>query len=116
MSAPTMSTSTDRFDRELFQRIDEVLLYHWDPSGLARDPLAREHYAGFVPDVFAAPARRCRRAAASAELLLLLETEFLGLAPRPSTRVAWPRSWSSGARCWERAPGASSLNAHAAPG
>jgi hypothetical protein len=78
-----MATRSDHFDQELFQRIDEVLLYHWDPVGVARDPLAREHYAGFVPEVFAALLDDADEQRVM-ELLLLLETEFLGLAPRPS--------------------------------
>ncbi|MFT3664969.1 hypothetical protein [Piscinibacter sp.] len=78
-----MDLNTQQFDQELFQRIDEVLLYQWDPNGVSRDPLAREHYAGFVPDVFAALLDDADEQRVM-ELLLLLETEFLGLAPRPS--------------------------------
>ncbi len=75
--------SNDRFDQELYQRIDEVLLYHWDPDGISRDPVEREHYASFVPELFSAllddaDSQRIM------EILLLLETEFLGLTPRPS--------------------------------
>ena len=81
MLAATMSN--DRFDQELYQRIDEVLLYHWDPEGRSRDPLAREYYSGFVPDVFAALLDDADEQRMM-EILLLLETEFLGLAPRPS--------------------------------
>lgn len=76
-------SSPDRFEQEFLQRIDEVLLYLWDPAGVARDPLAREHYAAFVPEVFAALLDDADEHRLM-ELLLLLETEFLGLAPRPS--------------------------------
>jgi hypothetical protein len=78
-----MSSNAENFDQELYQRIDEVLLYVWDPAGVARDPLAREYYGAYAPDVFAALLDDASEQRLM-ELLLLLETEFLGLAPRPS--------------------------------
>jgi hypothetical protein len=93
-----MGSPSDQFEQELYQRIDEVLHYLWDPLGVARDPFARDEYTHYVPDVFTAlldnaDGRRIM------ELLLLLETEFLDLSPRPSHAwriaellVEWRRS------------------------
>lgn len=38
--------------RELFQRIDEILYYVWDPIGVCGVPAARDEYSGYVPLVF----------------------------------------------------------------
>ncbi len=78
-----MSSSTDQFDTELLQRVDEVLYYHWDPLGVAREPVSRQEYAAFVPEVFSALLDDADEQRLM-ELLLLLESEFLGLGPRPS--------------------------------
>lgn len=78
-----MSSPSDKFDQELYQRVDEVLFYLWDPAGVARDPIAREHYSAFAPDVFAALLDDADEQRVM-EVLLLFETEFLGLSPRPS--------------------------------
>lgn len=78
-----MSNTTDQFEPELLQRVDEVLYYHWDPLGVAREPASRQAYAAFVPEVFAAMLDDADEHRLM-ELLLLLETEFLGIGPRPS--------------------------------
>ena len=78
-----MSNPSDAFDQELYQRIDEVLFYLWDPAGVARDPLSRELYSAYVPDVFAALLEDADEQRVM-EVLLRFETEFLGLSPRPS--------------------------------
>lgn len=39
-------------DLELYQRVDEVLHYLWDPIGVARTPEARNEYRGYLPQVF----------------------------------------------------------------
>lgn len=78
-----MSSAPDQFEPELLQRVDEVLYYLWDPLGVAREPLSRQEYSAFVSDVFAALLDDADEQRLM-ELLLLLETEFLGLAPRPS--------------------------------
>ena len=78
-----MSSSSDQFEPELLQRIDEVLYYLWDPLGVAREPQSRQEYSAFVSEVFAALLDDADEHRLM-ELLLLLETEFLGLGPRPS--------------------------------
>lgn len=78
-----MNTTADQFEPELLQRVDEVLYYHWDPLGVAREPVSRQEYAAFVPEVFAALLDDADEHRVM-ELLLLLESEFLGVGPRPS--------------------------------
>ena len=78
-----MSTSTDRFDQELFQRIDEVLLYHWDRPAGARPAGAQSTTRLHCPDVVQALLDDADEQRIM-ELLLLLGDQFLGLAPRPS--------------------------------
>jgi hypothetical protein len=39
-------------DLELYQRTDEVLHYVWDPIGVAKVPMARDEYHGYIPQVF----------------------------------------------------------------
>ncbi|MFT3957108.1 MAG: hypothetical protein QM722_22835 [Piscinibacter sp.] len=78
-----MSNTADQFEPELLQRVDEVLYYHWDPLGVAREPVSRQEYAAFVPEVFAALLDDADEHRVM-ELLLLLESEFLGVGPRPS--------------------------------
>jgi len=78
-----MSSAPDQFEPELLQRVDEVLYYLWDPLGVAREPQSRQEYAAFVSDIFAALLDDADEQRLM-ELLLLLETEFLNMAPRPS--------------------------------
>jgi hypothetical protein len=37
---------------ELYQRVDEVLHYMWDPIGVAGQATARDEYYGYLPTVF----------------------------------------------------------------
>lgn len=39
-------------DKQLLQRIDEVLHYRWDPLGVSDTPEARDEYESYVPRVF----------------------------------------------------------------
>src|ERR1017187_10398597 len=39
-------------DLELYQRVDEVLHYIWDPIGVSGVPMARDEYETYVPHVF----------------------------------------------------------------
>ena len=39
-------------ERELYQRIDEVLHYLWDPIGIAGEPYARNKYCPYIPAIF----------------------------------------------------------------
>jgi hypothetical protein len=39
-------------DNELYQRVDEVLHYLWDPIGISDVPEARDEYHSYLPHVF----------------------------------------------------------------
>ena len=39
-------------DLELYQRVDEVLHYIWDPIGVSGIPTARNEYYGYLPEIF----------------------------------------------------------------
>lgn len=39
-------------EKELYQRVDEVLHYIWDPLAVADVPAARDEYQSYVPKVF----------------------------------------------------------------
>ena len=39
-------------DNELYQRIDEVVHYIWDPIGISEAPQARDEYHSYLPAIF----------------------------------------------------------------
>lgn len=47
-----MGTKLSPHDLELYQRVDEVLHYMWDPIGVAGMPTARDEYYDYLPTVF----------------------------------------------------------------
>ena len=40
-------------DKELYQRLDEVIHYIWDPIGISHYPEARNEYCTYVPEIYA---------------------------------------------------------------
>jgi len=40
------------YERELYQRLDEVVHYLWDPIGVSRVPQARDEYYSYLPTIF----------------------------------------------------------------
>jgi hypothetical protein len=47
-----MRTKMTSADEELYQRVDEVLHYIWDPIGVSDTPTARNEYHSYLPHVF----------------------------------------------------------------
>ena len=47
-----MSHKLSPEQQELYDRVDEVLHYLWDPIGISSDPHARDEYQSYVPVVF----------------------------------------------------------------
>lgn len=47
-----MGKKLSPLDLELYQRTDEVLHYLWDPIGVAAEPMARDEYQAYLPQVF----------------------------------------------------------------
>lgn len=83
MNAPRTPGSAMNFEQELYQRIDEVLHYLWDPIGVAREPFARDEYAAYVPEVFGLVAEGAGEQKLM-NYLLQVEGDAMGLAARPS--------------------------------
>lgn len=40
-------------DKELYQRLDEVIHYIWDPIGISHFPEARDEYHTYLPEIYA---------------------------------------------------------------
>ena len=40
-------------DKELYQRLDEVIQYIWDPIGISHHPEARDEYHSYLPEIYA---------------------------------------------------------------
>ena len=68
------------FERELYQRTDEVMHYVWDPIGVAGEPMARDEYDSYLPLVFAMLLESNGEQAISA-YLIKIERECMGLTP-----------------------------------
>lgn len=41
-----------RPDAELFDRVDEVIHYIWDPIGISDEPFARDEYHGYLNEIY----------------------------------------------------------------
>ena len=44
--------SLSKPDLELYRRIDEILHFNWDPTGVADVPETRSEYYSYLPQVF----------------------------------------------------------------
>lgn len=77
------------FEKELYQRTDEVMHYVWDPIGMAGIPQARDEYDSYLPQVFAMLIER-KDEGEIAEYLTGIEDKRMGLTPNPeqASRVA----------------------------
>ena len=64
---------------ELYQRVDEVLLYMWDPIGVAGCPEARDEYHGYLPHVFSLLVNQ-GTAEDIVAYLVKIETDNMGLS------------------------------------
>lgn len=56
-----MGKQLSPFERELYQRVDEVLHYVWDPIGVSDAPEARDEYFSYLPIVFGMHSHALRR-------------------------------------------------------
>lgn len=73
-----MGQKLSKYDRELYQRIDEVLHYVWDPIGVAEVPEARDEYDSYLWQVFGL-LKANASAEQIAEYLYQVSTERMGL-------------------------------------
>ena len=66
-------------DLALYQAVDEVLHYIWDPIGISSVPQARDEYHGYLPVIFGL-VHQGTDAEAIAKHLSQITTERMGLA------------------------------------
>ena len=85
-------------DQALYNAVDEVLHYVWDPIGVSGSPQARDEYHGYLPHVFS-----MLHSGATAESISTylgeVVTERMGLSDNPqhdldvaSILIEWKRS------------------------
>jgi hypothetical protein len=43
---------SDRKEKELYRRVDEVVHYCWDPIGVSDSAHSRDEYYGYLPTIF----------------------------------------------------------------
>jgi hypothetical protein len=73
----TVDTASN-YEKELCQRVNEVLHYIWDPIGVRGEPNARDEYDSYVPQIYSL----LQRDAAAEEIATHLDriaTENMGL-------------------------------------
>ncbi len=85
-------------DMELYRTVDEVLHYIWDPCGVSEEPLARDEYHSYLPQVFAM-VRDGKDAQTIASHLDRIAVEQMGSAPNAahcdkvaSVLIAWRKA------------------------
>ena len=74
-----MSQQLSPEHKELYQRVDEVLHYLWDPIGVSGVPEARDEYDSYLPHVFSLLVSRAG-AQEIADFLNHTATETMGLS------------------------------------
>ena len=77
-------------DLALYQAVDEVLFYVWDPIGVSRSPWARDEYQSYLPQVFQF-VREGQSEEAIANFLTAITAERMGLSltAERDLEVAW---------------------------
>jgi hypothetical protein len=78
-SGGRMGKKSSPRDVELYQRVDEVLHYIWDPIGVAGMPMARDEYYAYLPTVFSLLTQDGGDDEKIAEYLIYVATERMGL-------------------------------------
>ena len=74
-----MGRKFNPFELELYRVTDEVLHYEWDPIGVSREPMARDEYHAYLPQVFALLQEE-QGSERLAQYLVGIERERMGLA------------------------------------
>ena len=77
-----MGTKLSPKDQALYNAVDEVLHYIWDPIGVSGVPKARDEYHSYLPHVFA----MLRSSSSEVDIAAYLGevvTEKMGLSARP---------------------------------
>jgi len=74
-----MGNKSSPRDVELYQRVDEVLHYMWDPIGVADMPMARDEYYSYLPTVFSLLVQDDNNDEKIAAYLVHVATDRMGL-------------------------------------
>jgi hypothetical protein len=77
-----MGRKLSPFERELYQRVDEVMHYVWDPIGVSGIPQARDEYNSYLPQVFYMLLDR-KHEGEITSYLIGIEDARMGLTPAP---------------------------------
>jgi hypothetical protein len=75
-----MGRKLSAFEKELYQRLDEVMHYVWDPIGVSGVPQARDEYDAYLPQVFGM-LLESKGPDEISNYLLKVEDERMGLTP-----------------------------------
>lgn len=79
--ASSMGKLLTPFEIELYQRIDEVIHYIWDPIGISDIPQARDEYYSYLPRIFSMLVEQQADDVITSHLLEI-ERESMGLQSR----------------------------------
>jgi hypothetical protein len=79
-----MGRKLSAFEKELYQRIDEVMHYVWDPIGVSGVPQARDEYDAYLPQIFGM-LLESKGAEELSDYLLKIEEERMCLTPDTKT-------------------------------
>lgn len=74
-------------DAALYQAVDEVLHYIWDPIGVRDVPQARDEYHSYLPQVFRL-LREGQSVQSIADYLGKVTTESMGLSGNPKHDIS----------------------------
>ena len=77
-----MGRKLSPFEKELYQRTDEVMHYVWNPIGIAGIPQARDEYDSYLPQVFSMLIERKDEGEIAAYLTGIADKR-MGLTPAP---------------------------------
>jgi len=77
-----MGRTLSPFEKELYQRTDEVMHYVWDPIGVVGVPQTRDEYDPYLPQVFSMLLEQ-KKEGEIAAYLTGVEDERMGLTPNP---------------------------------
>jgi hypothetical protein len=49
-----MGKKLSSIENKIYERVDEVLYYLWDPIGVSNSPGTRDEYYPYIPEIFSA--------------------------------------------------------------
>ena len=67
-------------DKKLYQHVDEVVHYIWDPIGVCDEPDARDEYESYLPQIFSQIIKSSKKIE-TVEILTRITKDDIGLDP-----------------------------------